>query len=174
MSSTNNSDSYEHELDRIIYGSAQGSQSHPVLKKIGLTLHPGISRQRTDIETLVADILDARFDGILFVPRPVKWVDWVDGHNEHARISYSNNFYSLISSILRSTEYGAIFYNLEADHGMQEIRAIANFLTVDLDTESLIVETKGWPTRTHIMVKAIQQELQPVYVPALSRTGHLQ
>lgn len=174
LSSTNNSDSYEHELDKIIQGSAQWSQNSPVLKKIGLTLHSEIGRQRPDIETLVADLLGARFDGILFVPRPVRWVDWVNGHDKHARTSYSNNFYSLISSILRSTEHGAIFYNLEADHEMQEIMAIARFLTVELDTESLIVEAKGWPTRTHILAKAVEQEPLPVYVPALSRTGHIQ
>lgn len=175
LSSTNNPDSYEPELDRIIAGSAPDSQSRAALKKIGLTLHPEISRQRTDIETLVADILDARFNGILFVPRPIRWVNWVDNRDGHAgALNYTNLFYSLISSILRSTEYGAIFYNLEADHGREEIGAIARFLTVDLDTEALIIEPKCWPTRTHILARAIEQEAQPVYVPALSRTGSFQ
>jgi len=63
------SGSYEVDLDTIIAGTDIG--------KIGLTLSTHMTAQRPDVSTLLGDLMKTEVNGVLFLPRPIRWTQWV-------------------------------------------------------------------------------------------------
>ena len=143
-----NVDSYEHDLDRIIYDMRSELGQPPQIKKTALTLSWEIRDSRSDVGSMVADLWDTNFDGILFLPRPAKWVQW----QYNLPNLNPDMFLSFMARLLKQSSEGIIAYNLEADHSDIEINAMQHRFRQEFD-DSLIVRSPSWDSKTHLLIR---------------------
>ena len=138
------SDNYEAELDRLMEGIREELGEESELEKIGLTLSPDIAEQRPDIATLVGDFAQFEYDGILFVPRPARWVN---GSPQGLTV------FELFGYLLPRTDLGVIAFNLDKDYSRPEIQKLGDYLASQPTYTAEIVHSPEWPSHEHILAR---------------------
>lgn len=141
-------ESYERELDELIAGICLELDNPFAIKKIGLTLSKEIAAKRPDIETIVGDLNEMYFDGVLFLPRPAVWI-----RENSLRNADNTPFYSSLSSLIQRTNFGLIAFNLEEDHSDEQINGLAAYIHSKAKCCAEIIYSPEWLSKTHILAK---------------------
>jgi len=116
-------DSYERELDDLVGGVSAELGTPTAIKKIGLTLSPQIAAQRPDIETIVGDLSELYFDGILFIPRPAYYARsiYMADDDLMSETSLKGHLDRFLISLIQRTSVGLIAFDLGAEQQDYEI-----------------------------------------------------